>query len=246
MLSVLKIYLHLNTDNKGSASAENHNREKQHPNQNRETVVQQEQISQLMMAPNTTDEIEIKQSPQTKPTAKEKMENYVCGNCGIKGHTLEICEGPLVDGFIDACPICNTNKHNLVTCRKPLSAVHAVRIQLYCRARRPPIVMPFDPWQVDRRAFINMWQTGRLCLSKALADEIWKKKGCLSGVMDVHEGDRQKDPRWDLLKKTSLTPKIDLPDKWFFSLAGRQFSRPKKYPRWSTEEITRKLGLEKI
>lgn len=168
---------------------------------------------QLTMASSTTKEMDT--TPRPKLTTKQKLENNICGNCGIKGHTIEICEGPLVDGFLDACPICNTNKHNLTTCPRPLSVVHAVRIQLYCRSRRPPIIMPVDPWEVDRQAFLTLWETGRLCLSAPLADKLWKEKGCPKGVTTVPEGNRPRDSVWSALKKVPTGHRFGLPNVWF-------------------------------
>ncbi|CAG8960680.1 hypothetical protein HYFRA_00013448 [Hymenoscyphus fraxineus] len=185
------------------------------------------------------------QDKQTKHSSKLlKMQQNTCGNCGIKGHYIELCEGPLVEGFIDACPFCNTNKHNLITCPKSLSAEHAVRLQIYCRTRRAPLIMPFDPWEVDRNVFLEMLQRGTLPLSGKLAMEIWRGMGFPMGVWKVSEGERQRDPKWDAIKNCTMKYLARQSDEWFAYLFGTQFSRPEGYLRWDQEKMKQKLGIE--
>ncbi|CAG8971840.1 hypothetical protein HYALB_00001951 [Hymenoscyphus albidus] len=172
------------------------------------------------------------------------MQDNTCGNCGIKGHYIELCEGPLVEGFIDACPFCNTNKHNLITCPKSISAEHAVRLQIYCRTRRAPLNMPFDPWEVDRYAFLEMLQRGTLPLSGKLAMEIWRGMGFPMGVWGISEGERQRDPKWDAIKNCTMKYLARQSDEWFAYLFGKQFSRPEGYLRWDKEEMKQKLGIK--
>ncbi|KAI8217595.1 hypothetical protein K4K55_000432 [Colletotrichum sp. SAR 10_96] len=42
--------------------------------------------------------------------------DLTCGNCGLRGHILLDCLWPDQDGWIQACPLCNSKEHHLEGC----------------------------------------------------------------------------------------------------------------------------------
>lgn len=49
--------------------------------------------------------------------AEVSKEELLCGSCKITGHSVQECSQNLdSEGFVNACPFCNTDKHNAIVC----------------------------------------------------------------------------------------------------------------------------------
>lgn len=75
-----------------------------------------------------------------------------CGNCDNLGHAVQHCTRPTDEyGYINACPLCNTSKHNSVDCphTTKLGLGDAYNIFVRSRRERPPLRCPWQFWQID-------------------------------------------------------------------------------------------------
>jgi hypothetical protein len=134
----------------------------------------------------------------------------VCGNCSLTGHSVEECSRNLdSEGFVNACPLCNTNRHNAMHC-PVLLTMNLSQLYHYfvrCRQGRPPLRGPWNFWEVypakwDQDANRLRLQTASFAQDRAnrvgwqqldelVIDPIWKHKDWREIIeVQIHSADR--------------------------------------------------------
>jgi hypothetical protein len=89
-----------------------------------------------------------------RPNGDELVPKHtlICGNCTNTGHSVQDCSRNLDDeGFVNACPFCNTNKHNAMRCPlvpgRKLSQLYHYFVR--CRAGKAPLRGPWNFCEID-------------------------------------------------------------------------------------------------
>jgi hypothetical protein len=81
------------------------------------------------------------------PHQYEFYDQINCGNCGLRGHAIRTCMGPITpQGFVEGCPLCNDKSHNYEDCF--FINRDDFMTELFCiigsRADRPPLFFSQD------------------------------------------------------------------------------------------------------
>ncbi|KAF4629170.1 hypothetical protein G7Y89_g8980 [Cudoniella acicularis] len=122
------------------------------------------EISMIVSAPLTTEKnmaiFTTAHKKQTKAVAIPKQQEKKppkpflghYGNCMIFGHEVKNFVGPIDDeGFISACPVCNTNCHVLGKCVKSRKTMRKQLLSQFTiqRVNKPPLRFEFDYRKVE-------------------------------------------------------------------------------------------------
>jgi hypothetical protein len=84
----------------------------------------------------------VKYGPE--PFQYEPYEDVHCANCGMRGHRLRTCIGPLVNGFIRGCPRCNDVTHWYQNCPVKSNSIDIANFLIHGRMNQPPIQSTVD------------------------------------------------------------------------------------------------------
>jgi hypothetical protein len=137
-----------------------------------------------------------------EPFQYEPYEDVHCANCGMRGHRLRTCMGPLVNGFIRGCPRCNDVTHSYQNCPVKRNPIDVANLLIHSRMNRPPIQST-----VDYKSLEGFSTTAHRPWTIEYA--IRNSQAYLSHIYRVNPEmeDSNRDPQWD--NGSHILPQVD-------------------------------------